>query len=352
MPNPSVTTNRLHFEDLEPRRFEELGFQLLQRIYKWERVDHTGVCGNDGGVDVFGITKEGVHCYCQIKRYQKLSISDIKEIYSVIVSNNKGNIEPDAKFILICASDLSKQVLDATYEEGTKCGFKSVEIISRTKLEGLLYNGHRTLLRTFFGNDSNKRESNAVKIKRQVRAKNNALKKLIRKVLNRIPLETRVANPGIEFITDEFMLLSAKSSLASERYGENVTFGEAWPLEAKDEGIVFMLPFYKRIVFNVNTNTWHVSTDDNLKLNDDEYELRSQAIGLLPYNQIVEIEEDGDSYFNGPILHCQADELIDAFSKITAKFTDLDILFDEAKELSPKEISLIHSHIEINLKKL
>lgn len=68
-PNPSVTTNRLHFEDLEPRRFEELGYQLLHRLYKWNRFDHTGVCGNDGGVDLYGITKDGIHCYCQVKRY-------------------------------------------------------------------------------------------------------------------------------------------------------------------------------------------------------------------------------------------------------------------------------------------
>lgn len=77
MPNPSVTINRLHFEDLEPRRFEELGYQLLHRLYKWERLDHTGVCGNDGGIDMYGIKKDGVHCYCQVKRYQKLSQSDL-----------------------------------------------------------------------------------------------------------------------------------------------------------------------------------------------------------------------------------------------------------------------------------
>lgn len=99
MSNPSVTTNRLHFEDLEPRRFEELGYQLLHRLYKWERLDHTGVCGNDRGIDMYGITKDGVHCYCQVKRYQKLSQSDIRDIYSAIVNNNKDGIEPNSKFI-------------------------------------------------------------------------------------------------------------------------------------------------------------------------------------------------------------------------------------------------------------
>lgn len=352
MPNPSVTTNRLHFEDLDPRRFEEMGYQLLYRLYKWERLDHTGVCGNDGGIDLYGITKDGVHCYCQVKRYQKLSHHDIREIYSAIINNNKAGFEPNSKFILICACDLSKQVLDIAYEEGAKSGFKSVELFSRTKLESLLYNGHRTLLRTFFGTETDKRESNAAKIRKQIRAKNQVLKKLIRKDLKKFSIETLAANPGIQFITDEFMLLSALSSLAVERYGENITFGKAWPIEAKEEGIVLSLPFFKRIIFNTKNNTWHISEKDNQNLDDDEYVLLSQGIGLLPYTQIVEIEENGDSYFTCPIIHCKAEELVDAFSKISAKHHNLGIVFDEDKELLSSEIALIHSYIKTNGKYL
>ena len=352
MSNPSMTTNRLHFEDLEPRRFEELGYQLLHRLYKWERLDHTGVCGNDGGIDIYGITKDGVHCYCQVKRYQKLSQADIRDIYSSIIDNSKAGIDPNSKFILICACDLSKQVLDVTYDEGTKNGFKSIEIISRTKLESLLYNGHRTLLKTFFGSASNTRESNAVKIRKQIRAKNQVLKKLIRKDLNKISNETLAANPGIQFITDEFMLLSALSSLGVERYGENVTFGKVWPIEAKEEGIVFSLPFFKRIIFNTRTNTWYISEKDNQNLDEDEYVLLSQGIGLLPYTQIIEIEENGDSYFNCPIVHCKAEELVDSFSKISAKHHRLGIVFDEDKELLSSEIAFIHSYIKTNGKYL
>ena len=237
MPNPSVTTNRLHFEDLEPRRFEELGYQLLHRLYKWERLDHTGVCGNDGGIDLYGITKEGVHCYCQVKRYQKLSQSDIKNIYSTIAENNKTGLEPNSKFILICACDLSKQVLDVAYEEGDKCGFKSVELFPRTKLETLLYNGHRPLLKTFFGSDTTKRESNTTKIRKQAHAKKNVINKLMRKDLNKIPCETIAANPGIKFYSDKLMLLSAQSSLSSERDGNETTHELAFPIDFKDEGL-------------------------------------------------------------------------------------------------------------------
>lgn len=348
MPNPSITTNRLHFEDLEPRRFEELGYQLLHSLYKWERLDHTGVCGNDGGIDMYGITKDGVHCYCQVKRYQKLSQSDIRDIYSAIIDNNKAGIEPNSKFILICACDLSKQVLDVAYDEAAKYGFKSVEIISRTKLESFLYNGHRTLLRTFFGLTSYTRESNAAKIRKQARAKKYVINKLMRKNLKNIPNETIAANPDIKFITDKLMLLSAQSSLSTERYGEDTTHGFAFPLDFKDEGLELLLPFFKKIIFDSKSDTWRLNTEKNPIIREDEYVLECQAIGLLPYCQIVEIEEDGDSYYNYPILHCQADELMDAFSKISAKYYHLGIIFDEDRDLSPSEISLIHAHIKIN----
>lgn len=347
MPNPSVTTNRLHFEDLEPRRFEELGYQLLHRLYKWDRFDHTGVCGNDGGVDMYGITKDGVHCYCQVKRYQKLTQSDIREIYSSIIENYK-TIDPNSKFILICACDLSKQVLDLAYELGATYGFKLVELFSRTRLEALLYNGHRPLLNTFFGSATNKHESNAVKIKKQAQAKRYVVKKLMRSNLDKIPIETIIANPDIKFITDKLMLLSALSSLSSNRYGEDTTHGFTFPIDFKDEGLELLLPLFPKVIYNFKTDNWFTSFENNQALAENEYALECQAIGLLPYNQIVEIEEDGDLYYDYPILHCKSDDLMDAFSKIFAKHYHLGIMFDENRELTINEIKLIHSHITTN----
>lgn len=346
---PTITTNRLHFEDLEPRRFEELGYNLLHRIYKWDRLDHTGVCGNDGGVDIYGVTTDGIPCYCQVKRYQKITQSDMRGIYSTILTNNPTGIEPNAKFILICACDLSKQVLDVAYEEGQKAGFTKVELYSRTRLEALLYNGHRTLLRTFFGTEKSRSESNATKIRKQARAKRNVLNKLIRKDLEKIPVETLAANPSIKFVTDEFMLLSAKSALSSDRYGDDVSYGPAWPIELKDEGIELTLPFYRTVIFNIKTKTWRVKIGND-QARDNEYELQGEARGLLPYSQIIEIEEEGDNICAYPILHCEADELIDAFSKITTHYYPLGIIFDETTSLSDRETYLISSHVEQNLK--
>ena len=144
------------------------------------------------------------------------------------------------------------------------------------------------------------------------------------------------------------MLLSAQSSLAAERYGEDTTHGFAFPLDFKDEGLELSLPLFRNVIFNSKSDTWRFNTDKSPVIGEDEYVLECQEIGILPYYQIVEIEEDGDLYYDYPILHCQTDELMDAFSKISAKHYHLGIIFDEDRDLSPSEISLIHAHIKTN----
>ena len=174
----------------------------------------------------------------------------------------------------------------------------------------------------------------------------------MRKNLDSIPDETLAANPAIKFITDKLMLLSAQSSLASERYGQDTSHGFAFPIDFKDEGMELSLPLFRKVIFNSKTDIWRFTTEEAPIIDEDEYVLQCQEIGLLPYHQIVEIEEDGDSYYNYPILHCQTDELMDAFSKISAKHLLLDIIFDADRELLPSEISLIHAHIKTNGKYL
>ena len=36
MNTPTRTTNKLHFEDLEPHRFEDMGYELLYRLQNWK----------------------------------------------------------------------------------------------------------------------------------------------------------------------------------------------------------------------------------------------------------------------------------------------------------------------------
>ena len=49
------TLGPLHFEDLEPHRFEDLVRQLAHGFRRWRVLEATGRLGNDEGVDIRGV---------------------------------------------------------------------------------------------------------------------------------------------------------------------------------------------------------------------------------------------------------------------------------------------------------
>src|SRR3954447_20645174 len=54
-PKATRTLNPLHFEDLEPHRFEDLIRQLVYDFRPWKRLEPTGRLGADDGIDIRGI---------------------------------------------------------------------------------------------------------------------------------------------------------------------------------------------------------------------------------------------------------------------------------------------------------
>ena len=54
MASVTKTINPLHFEDLEPHRFEDLVRQLIYDFRNWNALEATGRAGSDEGFDVRG----------------------------------------------------------------------------------------------------------------------------------------------------------------------------------------------------------------------------------------------------------------------------------------------------------
>jgi len=54
-PKPTRTTNPLHFEDLDPHRFEDLTRQLVYDFRNWASLEPTGRLGADEGYDARGV---------------------------------------------------------------------------------------------------------------------------------------------------------------------------------------------------------------------------------------------------------------------------------------------------------
>ena len=52
------TINQLHFEDLDPIRFEELILAMAYKWRRWESINHFGKLGSDDGIDIEESFKE------------------------------------------------------------------------------------------------------------------------------------------------------------------------------------------------------------------------------------------------------------------------------------------------------
>lgn len=305
--NPSSTTNPIHFEDLDPRRFECLCFDILNRLYKWKRLDHTGAHGCDGGVDIFGITVDGVSCYCQVKRYKSIDSKEISEIFKKITENN--SIDSKSCIILFVACNPSLKGLKTFYSEAVEMGFEEARLIGATSLESELYI-NRDLLEKYFGvNKRGKSKSRESLIKDNLRKKRIAEKKLLIKPSNNFRPKTF----SDYFVDSEMILLSAKASMVSDRYNtDEASWIKAYPYRMQETGIDFIMPWYTRIAINTETGSWR-KIGDNENVEKNEGIFLCQPIGQLPYSLIIDIE-DGDGYFSCPILHCDVDEFTDTFN--------------------------------------
>jgi hypothetical protein len=54
-PVPARTMTPLHFEDVDPHRFDDLVRQLAYGYKRWETLEAVGRSGDDAGIDIRGV---------------------------------------------------------------------------------------------------------------------------------------------------------------------------------------------------------------------------------------------------------------------------------------------------------
>ena len=109
MSKTTSTLNPLHFEDLEPHRFEDLARQLIYDFKQWKSLEATGRSGSDDGFDVRGweyianIDNESLedetnketqeHLWLiQCKREQRIAPQKLKGYLEKILKNQQDQI--------------------------------------------------------------------------------------------------------------------------------------------------------------------------------------------------------------------------------------------------------------------
>lgn len=197
MPHPHTTRTLgpIHFEDLEPKRFEDLVRELIYDFKDWQSIEATGRGGNDDGFDVRAYERghetaievdgedaeeahpmDGNVWMIQCKRESALGPSRVKDIIAEGVDPES----PPYGYILVAPANFSKTSFDTFREELRKRGVMEFYLWGRAALEDMLHlpkNDH--ILFTFFGISLvSRRRSRSTEIRSTVATKNKLLKLL------------------------------------------------------------------------------------------------------------------------------------------------------------------------------
>ncbi|HHA2558834.1 TPA: hypothetical protein ACOEOH_000318 [Stenotrophomonas maltophilia] len=162
----SRTYGPLHFEDLDPKRFEDLVRQLLYDFRDWVKLEPTGRSGSDDGFDVRGIERDGASTaddssdqtssvdeyrtwLIQCKREKAISPKKLGGYLDGIFA---GAGEPLHGLIFASACDFSKVARDLFNARCRSEGLREWNLLGKADLEDLLYRPqYDRLLFGYFG---------------------------------------------------------------------------------------------------------------------------------------------------------------------------------------------------------
>ena len=304
MAKPTRTTNRLHFEDLDPRRFEDLAHSLVYRFRRWEDIHHDGRVGSDAGADIRATERleDGSvrHWSVQCKRYESFASADGRK--AVDEADAGALVRPDV-LLLVIGCDVSLKARTATEDHAASLGIGNIHFWTASKLEVMLQADHPDLLFTFFGISRARQERNAESnIKRNL-----GLKRKLQRVF-----PSGCGNPRIiiRSVDDESYPNAEEAPSGQISTWFRCEFGGH-----HHEGLEVVLRVEQVIVDRDEERwafvdwsdpavrrTWDLPSAINLSKYDI---VKVYSIGQIPFTNIVEVDETGDEYYNDTHLFCR-----------------------------------------------
>lgn len=187
-PHTARTYAPIHFEDLDPHRFEDLIRELIYDFREWQSIEATGRAGSDDGFDVRAFEKvhsatassddddeteghpmDGRLWMVQGKREKTLSPADIKTILADVDES-----DPPYGYILAASTTFSKKSYDTFRNILREKGVMEFYIWGSAELEDMLHlPKNDRILFTFFGISLvSRRRSRATEVRSIVTIKN------------------------------------------------------------------------------------------------------------------------------------------------------------------------------------
>jgi hypothetical protein len=333
-PHVTRTYGQIHFEDLEPKRFEDLVSELIYDYKEWQNIEATGRSGNDSGFDirafekndeiiekeedeeVESISKEGNLWMVQVKREKVINPKRIEEILADVDSKN-----PPYGYILAASANFSKRSYDIFRDELKKKNVMEFHLWGKAELEHMLYQTKNDrILFAFFGISLvSKRRSKSVEVRAKIANKN--------KIISAYGESPHGRDVLIRNINDDkYPFEKGCNDFASRPSWKEYKILKYHPLGlviSIDEHFAYVDEGRKEFDFcsilslaQPNTEDFEIEkknrdTEDKIKNFWEQFPIANQAHyyheGLLKFEDMLAIDKQGDSLYTFPQIFVDFD---------------------------------------------
>ena len=325
------TLGPLHFEDLEPKRFEDLVRQLTYDFKPWRRLEATGRSGSDDGFDARGFemvvgedvessdeeSDRGVEAdrlwLIQCKREKTITPAKLR---AYLGEFKLGRDESLHGLVFTAACDFSKRARDDFRVFCDATGIKEWHLWGKGELEDFLYlPKNDALLFAYFG------------ISLTIR------RRALRTELRARLAVKRKANRMLEEFIGREVLIRAPDATVYPHSADAVNFDRqpSWFLATykglAHSGLLFILRRHFAFL-NDARDGWDAAfvlndgkpRDDPWARDEEDFQLRGEIWrewgefakpnqawfelhAVVPFESVVEIDDIGDDYFEGPHVY-------------------------------------------------